>query len=177
MALNPSQPIVQLGAVALGWFLADTINPAIDKVIPTSISTATDFKKYIPGAVQTGLGAYLVMSKSRRSIVKTAIGGVAAGSGLNRLLKQAGVITGYQAVPVIGRARRMAGYQSVPVVGSAMPPQLSGVPAQLQGYRVNGYIPHGSGANSVMGAINGVGNLDGRNGSGITAGGSSGYMG
>jgi hypothetical protein len=178
-ALNPKQPVVQLAAVALGYFLADTINTSIDKVIPASISTATDFKKYIPGAVETGLGAYLLLSKGRASLIKTGIGGIVAGAGLKRLLVQAGVVTGYQAVPVIGthHRRRMAGYQSVPVVGG-IPGQLQGVPVQLQGYRVNGpgYMPNGSGVPGMNG-INGIGNIDGRGGSGITYGGSSGYMG
>lgn len=178
LALNPNQPVIQLAAAALGYFLAaDPVNTALDKVIPDSIKNATDVKKYIPGAVETGIGAYLLLGKGRKTLVKTIVGGVAAGAGIKRLLKQAGVIQGYQAVPVVGtHRRRMAGYQSVPVVGSSMPPQLSGTPAQLQGYRVNGpgYVPHGSG---VMGSINGIGNFDGRNGSGITYGGSSGYMG
>lgn len=179
MALNPSQPVVKLAAVALGYFLAaDPINTALDKVIPAEITTATDFKKYIPGAAETGIGALLLMSKKKPSLIKTAAGGLLAGAGLKRLLKASGVITGYQATPVIGRMgrHRMAGYQSVPVVGVTTPPQLSGTPPQLQGYRVNGYIPHGSGV-GVMGSINGIGNTDHTRGSGINYGGSSGYMG
>lgn len=178
MALNPNQPVIKLAAVALGYFLAaDPLNSAIDKAVPVSISTATDFKKYIPGAVEGGIGALLLLSKKKPSLIKTGIGGILAGAALKRLLLQTGAITGYQATPVIGMARRhrMAGYQSVPVVGVTTPPQLSGkLPAQLEGYRVNGYRPHGSG---VMGSINGVGHTDPFRGSGITYGDSSGYMG
>lgn len=179
MALNPQQPVVKLAAVALGYFLAaDPINSAIDKVVPDSIKTATDFKKYIPGAAEGGIGAMLLLSKRKPSLLKTVAGGVLAGAGLKRLLTTAGVITGYQAVPVIGASRRhrMAGYQSVPVVGVMTPPQLSGVPAQLQGYRVNGYQPNGSGMGVMGSAVNGVGNYDGLRGSGVTQGGSSGYL-
>lgn len=176
LALNPNRPEIKLAAVALGYFLlADQLNGAIDKVVPDSVKTATDFKKYIPGAAEAGLGAMLLMSKKKPSLIKTAAGGILAGAGLKRLLVQAGVVTGYQSVPVIGRMgrRRMAGYQSVPVIG-ATPPQLSGTPAQLQGYRVNGpgYVPHGSGV-GVMGKVGSFADK----GSGITYSNSSGYMG
>jgi hypothetical protein len=177
LALNPNRPEIKLAAIALGYFLlADQINGAIDKVVPDSIKTATDFKKYIPGAAEAGLGALLLTSKKKPSLIKTAAGGIIAGAGLKRLLVQAGVVTGYQAVPVIGRMgrRKMAGYQSVPVIGR-MPPQLSGTPAQLQGYGVNGYTPHGSGV-GVMGKVGSVGSFA-EKGSGVTYSNSSGYMG
>lgn len=179
-ALNPNSGVMKLAAVAVGYFLADTINGAIDKVLPASIVTPTDpasLMKYAPSAVQLGLGGFLLMSKGKASIVKTAGGGILAGAGLKRALRSAGVITGYQATPVIGRAQhRMAGYQSTPVIGN-VPAQLAGVPAQLQGYRVNGYTPAGSG---VMGAVNSRYGADGNgSGSGVTnsTDPSSGYMG
>lgn len=188
MSLNPANPVLKLAAVGLGYFLAaDPINSAIDKILPDSMKpdagTGTapgEMVKYVPGAVEVGLGAMFLLSKRRPSLIKTLASGVVAGAGLKRLLKASGVITGYQATPVIGRARhhRMAGYQSVPVVGLTTPPQLSGTPAQLEGYRVNGprlsgYVPHGSG----VGVMGGVGNYDSTKGSGINYGGSSGYMG
>ena len=93
----------------------------------------------------------------------------AHGAGIRRALSVMGIMSGYQAVPVIGR-HRMAGYQNTPVLGG-VPPQLSGRPAQLQGFRVNGYRPTGSG---VMG---GIGAIAEGAGSGITNSGGGGYMG
>lgn len=179
-ALNPNSGVMKLAAVAVGYFLADTINGAIDKALPASILTPTNpdsLMKYAPAAVQVGLGGFFLMGKGKPSIIKTAGGGILAGAGLKRALRNAGVITGYQAVPVIGRAtHKMAGYQSTPVIGN-IPAQLAGVPAQLQGYRVNGYAPQGSG---VMGAVN-PGYQSGGNGSGSgvtnSTNPSSGYMG
>jgi len=172
LSLNPGSPLVKIGSVAVGYLLGDHINGAIDKMLPASVLTPTDPKsvvKYVPAAAQLGLGGLLVMSK-KPTLIKTAAGGIMAGAGLKRILKDTGVITGYQSVPVIGAARRkMAGYQSVPVIGN-VPAQLQGIPAQLQGYRVNGagggYTPNGSG---VMGSVDG-------NGSGLLTHGSSGYM-
>lgn len=153
-SLNPSSPVVQLGSTAVGYFVtADPINGAIDKM-NTKPATATEpattrLNPKIVGIAEAGLGALLIFGK-KKTVIKTVAGGLLAGAGLKRLLHEFGVISGYQAVPVIGGVRRkMAGYQSVPVIGG-MPPQLAGA-AQLQGYRVNGYTPAGSG---VLGAVN-----------------------
>lgn len=169
-AINPSSPIVKLAALAAGYFLGDTINAQIDKVLPASLLSTSSAAgvpdtamKYAVPAVEVGIGGALLMSK-KKSMVKVVVGGVLAGAGLRKGLKAAGIVSGYQAVPVIGR-RRVAGYQSVPVIG-AVPNQLSGgasryagpVPDQLSGYRVNGYRTNGS---NVMGAI------DSSNGSGL----------
>jgi hypothetical protein len=168
-ALNPGSPVVKLAAVGLGYFLASTINPAIDsvvtKIMPTpatpSTTPATGFgmnANTVAMAGELGLGGFLLMSKKKPSLIKAGLGGILAGAGLNRALKAAGIISGYQAVPVIGR--RVHGYQSVPVIGG-VPPQLAGIPGtpgmpgQLQGFRVNGYQPTGSGV-GVMGKINGL---------------------
>ncbi len=141
-SLNPKSPLVMLGATAVGYLLADTINGQIDKILPAPPAGGT-------------------------SSLPTIAGGVLAGAGLKRALKKFGVITGYQAVPVIGK--RMAGYQAVPVIGR-VPSQLSGTPSQLEGFRVNGYTPTGSGS-KVMGSV------DCNSGSGINNGyPGSGYM-
>ena len=166
---------MKLLAVGAGFLLADTINGAIDSAYQkatttpataTTPATTASIPNTTIGVVQTGIGGLLLMRKKSGGM-NTALklgGGVLAGAGLKRLLKGMGVLKGYQAVPVIGR-HRMAGYQSVPVIGGT-PPQLAGkMPGQLQGYRVNGYTPAGSG---VMGAI--------ENGSGITTNTGSGYM-
>lgn len=154
-ALNPSSGMTKLISLAAGYFLADTINPVIDKVVPATVLSSTTAAKYIPAAAEIGLGGYLLMKKGKASMLKTVAGGVVAGAGIKRMLRNTGTITGYQSVPVIGAARKhVAGYQSVPVIG-AMPAQLNGVPEQLSGYRVNGlgaYLPQGSGSN-VMGSV------------------------
>jgi hypothetical protein len=160
-------------SLAAGYFLADTINPQVDKIVP---KTKNEAGVEVPNSTlamagQIGLGGLLLMGKPfGKGMIQTAAGGVLAGAGLKRALKAAGVIKGYQAVPVLGRRRSAAGYQSVPVIGKTVtPPQLSGVPAQLQGYRVNGYKSQGSGVLAGYGGDNG--------GSGITNGSVSGYMG
>lgn len=160
--LNPNGPVVKIAATAAGYLMADAINAQIDKIVPASMlpapSTTTTTAptsgamNYLVPAVQAGAGA-LLLFKGRSSLVKSAVGGLLLGSGLKRGLKTAGVISGYQSVPVIGR-RRMHGYQSVPVIGGT-PGQLQGAPDQLQGYTnrgagVNGYTNQGSG---VMGAL------------------------
>ena len=162
---------MKLLALGAGYLLADTINTQIDKFLPktTDAGGAQVPNQTIGYIGQIGLGGLLLMSK-KESMIKTLAGGVLAGSGLKRALKSMGVISGYQSVPVIGRPRpKMSGYQSVPVIGNTVvPPQLSGkTPAQLQGYRVNGYTSAGSG---VMGGYE-------SQGSGISAGSVSGYMG
>jgi hypothetical protein len=154
-ALNPSSPIVMIGSLAAGYFFGDTINNAIDKFVPTTSGTSALPTIIMVGEI--GLGGLLLMKK-RKTLISTAAGGVLAGAGLRRALKKAGIVTGYQSVPVIGR--RMGGYQSVPVIGGTTPAQLSGTPSQLQGFRVNGagsgYVPVGSGA-KVMGSVGPVG--------------------
>lgn len=151
--------LIKLGSLVGGYFLGDTINNMINKVVPTSTTTTTTTStglssgmNYGIAAGEVGLGALLLMSKGGSGSIgtaKTVGGGLLAGAGIRRALKQAGVVSGYQSVPVIGqRKHRMTGYQSVPVIGATKPAQLQGRPAQLQGYRVHGmhgYSPAGSG--------------------------------
>jgi hypothetical protein len=133
-ALNPASPLVKLGAVAIGYFVAGKpINDMIDKVVPT---TKIDGK--IVGGATTGLGALLLMSKGRSSFIKTVAGGVIAGAGLKRALVAFGVVkapiatapvqtvTGYGKVPTIG------GY-NVPVIGSYQTPGTLGRVGATQG--------------------------------------------
>lgn len=162
---------LKLLSVAGGFLLGDVINGAIDKMLPGTTDATTKVKTIdaktakLATIGEIGIGGLLLLRKKKNAIL-TVGGGVLAGAGLKRALVSMGVLKGYQSVPVIGR-HRMSGYQSVPVIGNtAMPPQLSGkIPAQLQGYRVNGYTSQGSG----------VGMLADGNGSGITST-SSGYM-
>lgn len=151
---------LKLLAVAGGFLLGDTINTQLDKVLPTQKDATTN----VEGPNQTigiigeiGLGGLLLMRK-KKNMILTIGGGVLAGAGLRRVAKKMGILKGYQNVPVIGR-HRMGGFQSVPVIGNTViPAQLSGsAPAQLQGYRVNGYVPHGSGVMAGCDGGSGVG--------------------
>lgn len=171
--LNPKSPVVKIAATAVGYLLADRINSAITNMLPitTTPATATTpatmtpsaLAKYVP-YIELGAGAFLLLT-GKPSLIKTALGGVLAGAGLKATLKVTGIISGYQSTPVIG-ARRMAGYQSTPVIGAPnLPSQLSGTPAQLEGFRVNGYLPTGSGV-GVLGSL--YTNADGGAGSGLT---------
>lgn len=177
---------IKLLSVAGGFFLGNTINEQIDKILPkqpspagstTPSTTPTKTGDALAMAGEIGLGGLLMLRRRGGTIAKVA-GGIIAGAGIKRALKVMGVmngIGGYQNVPVIG-SHRMAGYQNVPVIGAnSIPAQLAGsrTPPQLSGYRpagsgVGGYLSQGTG---VMGSI---GACD--NGSGITSTNSSGYM-
>jgi hypothetical protein len=172
-----TQGLIKLGSLLAGYFMGDTINGYVDKVLPTETTTTSTGTTTAPSQMagivgELGIGGLLLLKKMASGTTGTilmATGGLIAGAGIKRALKKAGVITGYQAVPVIGGhlgRKRVTGFQSVPVIGK-IPPQLSGkMPAQLQGYKVGGYVPNGSGAS--MGYCD-----DG--GSGLMAGASS-YM-
>lgn len=176
VSLGNTSMLLKLGSLAAGYFLADTINPMIDKVLPktTDTTTNTQVPNQTIGIIgELGIGGLLLMKRTGKGMAGKALtvaGGILAGAGVQRTMKKMGVIKGYQSVPVIGRPK-MAGYQSVPVVGK-IPSVLGKIPGALQGYRVNGpngYVPHGSGA-GVMGAI---GNIEG----GLNYSAGSGYMG
>jgi hypothetical protein len=165
-SLGKTSTLLKVGSVVAGYFLADKINAQIDKFLPSTTDTSVTPNVTKPNEMigivgEVGLGGLLLMmkgGKGKTGKIKTyasLAGGVLAGAGIKRVLKKAGVVTGYQSVPVIGR-KRMAGYQNVPVVG-AIPAQLRGTPGQLQGYvtqgsGMSGYVPAGSGAH-VMGSI------------------------
>lgn len=153
-ALNANSPLVKIAALAAGYFLlADPINNAIDKVLvkalpakdasgAASTTTISDMGQYAAIGAE-GIGAYMLLLKGRKTIVKTATGGILGGAALKRALKKFGVVSGYQRVPVIGS------YQRVPVIGNAQ-----------SGYRVNGmngnggYRVNGRNTSAVMGNVN-----------------------
>lgn len=185
-ALNLNSPVVKLLAIGGGFFVGDTINAQVDKIIPIkptdpAVPGSPDKNATMKTVGTIGLGGLLLLNKKGSPMVKgvtTIAGGVLAGAGLRRALKQMGVIKGYQNVPVIGK-RRMAGYQNVPVIGmNGAPAQLQGMggaPAQLQGFRVNGGLGqngYGSQGSGVMGSVMSAN----ANGSGLSNSG-SGYMG
>jgi len=156
---------LKLLAVAGGFLLGDNINTQLDKILPKSkdATTGIETPNQTIGIVgEIGLGGLLLMRK-KKNMPLTLVGGLLAGAGLKRAAKKMGLLKGYQSVPVIGR-HRMGGYQSVPVIGNTVvPSQLSGkTPAQLQGYKVGAYLPHGSGV---------MAGSDGGSGSGISGNG------
>jgi len=166
---------VKLLAIGAGFLLGNTVNAAVDKLLPKTTDTVPVPTKGAQTAAmvgELGIGGALLLMKQGGIIGKVA-GGVIAGAGLKRALSVLGIMSGYQSVPVIGR-HRMAGYQQTPVIG-AIPAQLSGrTPPQLSGYRpagsgVGAYTSQGSG---VMGSI---GSCESGNGSGLNHTG-SGYM-
>lgn len=118
---KPGNPLVQIAAVGIGYFLAaDPVNTEIDKLLTKTAADGTktpptaSTKKMVGGAT-AGAGAALVLM-GKKTMVKTLAGGALAGVGLKRLLKEFNVISGFQDVPVLGR-RNMAGFQDVPVLG------------------------------------------------------------
>lgn len=143
--LKPGNPLVQLAFVAAGYFMAaDPVNDEIDKLLTKTDAAGvatppTASTKKMIGAATAGGGAALVLM-GKKTMVKTAIGGVAAGVGLKRLLKEFNVITGFQDVPVLGR-RSMAGYQDIPVLGRTGEGINGGY--AVNGKGINGYVVNG----------------------------------
>jgi hypothetical protein len=164
--LKGKDTTMKLVALAAGFLIGPKLNAAIDKANTATSTTGVVTNKVDPTIImvgEIGVGGLLLMRKKSNMILKLG-GGVLAGAGLRRAIGKMGLMNGFmngfQSVPVIGRPR-MAGYQSVPVLGASMPPQLSGpqrTPMQLQGFRVNGYVPTGSG---VMGGIGATDNASG----------------
>jgi len=179
LSFAPGGMLVKVAAIAAGYLiLADPINKELDKLFkkspdtpPAPPATTAGFMDNIDivGVGEAGIGA-LLLFMGRPSMLKTIAGGVLLGAGVKKLTDKSAV-GGYQSVPVIGSRRRVAGYQSVPVIGNT-PAQLAGTPAQLQGYRVNGYKPNGSG---VMGRV-GSSEIRDTAGGGIAVGSNAGYM-
>jgi hypothetical protein len=134
MSLSSSGSLIKFGSIAAGYFLADKINDPID----TAVGTKLDHK--IIGVAQGGLG-YLLAFKGKTSMIKSVAGGVLIGSGLKRMLKEFGVISGFRSVPVLGN-RRIKGFRDVPVIGVG-PSALNGynVPGVVAGYNVPGRAP------------------------------------
>lgn len=171
---------MKLLAVGAGFLLGNTINGAIDRLLPKTadpVPVPTKNAQMMAAVGEVGIGGLLLLYKKsgNTGMIMSGAGGVLAGAGLKRALKVMGIMSGFQSVPVIGR-HRMAGYQSTPVIGGNVPSQLSGrTPPQLSGYRpagsgVGSYVNQGSG---VMGSI---GSCDDGSGSGITSYAGSGYM-
>lgn len=153
-ALNVKNPIVMFGPIVGGFLLGDKINTAIDTALPDD-----KVGQKTKGILEGGIGAALVFMKigKKKTVVEMVAGGVLAGAGVRRLLKEFGIITGiggYQSVPVVARRHhQLNGYGSVPVIGNggyttskySLNGALNGVP----GYAV----PSPAGSSNVMGGV------------------------
>lgn len=165
-ALNLKNPMVAILPVAGGFFLGDMINDKIDTLLPDD-----KLSQKAKGMVEGGLGAALILMKigKKKTAVEVVAGGVLAGAGLRRLLKEFGVLNGiggYQSVPAIANRerRRLNGYGAVPVVGNGG--------YKTSQYQLNGSL-NGVGGYNVPPVPAGVGVM-GSTGSGLNSG--SDYM-
>lgn len=126
--ITPDNPIVPIASAVAGWFFADKINPGIDKLTGT-------MDQKIVSVAQTGIGAGLILVKmSNNKAVKwiqKVGGGVLAGAGLKRGLKEFGVLNGiggYHSVPAL------SGYAAVPTIGGYV--TNKGLNGALNGYTI-----------------------------------------
>lgn len=135
LSMRGNAQLFKIAAIAAGYFLGDKLNDFITNATGGKIDG-----KIVAGA-EVGLGALLLMSKGRQTMMKTVIGGLSLGAGLKKALKEFGVISGYGNVPVLGARRpmrRVAGYGDVPVIGGYdSPGTLAGYdsPGTLAGNR------------------------------------------
>ncbi len=138
--MNPNNPIVKFGSIALGYFLGDKINAQLDKLVGDKV----DGK--IVGAAEAGIGAFLVFGPGKKNLVKALAGGVLLGAGVKKAMTEFGIggVGPYGRVPVIGGA-----YGNVPVIGKRMG-------AYTPNRQLGSYTPNNSlnGRQKVMGAIN-----------------------
>lgn len=160
LALNASSPLVMFGPMVGGFLLGDKINDAIDKALPDD-----KVGQKAKGMIEGGLGAALVFMKlgKKKTVVEMVAGGVLAGAGVRRLLKEFGVITGiggYQSVPVVARrhTKMLNGYGKVPVIGNnggGYKTSQYSLNGALNGVGDGGYqVPMAAGSSNVMSGFN-----------------------
>ena len=108
--LNPSGPLVMYAPILLGYLMADKVNAPIAKLVGDKLDP-----KIVAGA-EAGLGALLVFSKGKKSLLKSLAGGLLLGAGVKSLMASFGMggIGPYGNVPVVGA---IGPYGRVPVVG------------------------------------------------------------
>lgn len=140
MAMNASNPLIQYGPIAAGFFLAAKINDPLIKAIGDKVD------KKIVAAGEAGLGAFLVFGKGKKSIVKSVVGGVALGAGIKLLMQSFGIggVGPYGRTPVIGGA-----YGNVQVLGGRRRVGVGYTPNNS----MNGYTPNRSLASRIMGGV------------------------
>lgn len=152
MSLNANSTLMKVLPIAAGYFFADKVNAAIDKVTGGKLDS-----KIVAGG-EVGLG-YLLAFKGKKSLPKGIAGGLLIGAGAKRLISSMG-IGGYGMVPVLGRVN---GYQSVPVLGS---------------YKTNGTLAgYKTSSTPIMAGVNVAADGAKGSGSGITNSGGGDCMG
>lgn len=111
--LNPASPIVTYGSIAAGFVMGTKIDTMLAKVIPAGVDPK------IVGVGEIGIGALLVYSKGKKTMLKTVAGGVLLGAGIKKTMTAFGIgnIGGYQMVPAV------SGYSKVPAVSGYTPGQ------------------------------------------------------
>jgi hypothetical protein len=151
--MKAGSPLLMVGSAAVGFLAGTQVNQAINMLIPATMKTQANTGKAV-AAVQVGVGAFLILSKGKKSMLKTIAGGLLAGAGLKRatIVFKAGTtdtLGGYGDVPVIGAyapngqlGRRVHGYGDVPVIGAYAPN------SSLTGSKVMGSFDNGSGYNN-----------------------------
>lgn len=94
-ALSPTGPLVTYGSMLLGFVAGPKIlDPLLAKVVPATMD------QKIVGIAEAGIGAALVYSKGKKSVIKTALGGVLIGAGVKKTMGAFG-IGGFQMVPAV----------------------------------------------------------------------------
>ena len=140
-AINPNSPLVKYGSIAAGYFLGEKLNKQIDKV------TGDKIDGKIVAAAEAGIGLFLVLSKGKKTMLKTVAGGILTGAGIKKGLTEFGVINGFMDVPVL------AGYRNVPVLNGYNTAQQAingfNVPATPLHQSVMGGFNFGSGINTA----------------------------
>lgn len=173
LALSASSPLVKYGTIGLGFLMAaGPLATAVDKALVkvTDPEKQKMYKKLIYGGITAG-GAYMMfMDKSKKSVIKTALSGVAIGAGLKNALSSFGIgaIGGYGNVPAIN------GYGQVPAIGYGK--------GRMNGYQpqgtLTGYGPQGTLAGpNVMGSFASRTNTGGSGNDLMNDGGSSSLIG
>lgn len=111
--LNAQNPIVKFGSLAAGYFLADKINPALDKATGDKM----DGKLLAGLQVFAGLTAngMVPLIKGQKNVLMVAAGGILAGAGVKRGLTEFGVVNGFHNIPAL------AGYRTVPALNGYNP--------------------------------------------------------
>jgi hypothetical protein len=137
--LSAGSPLVVAGAAVLSYFIGDEVNGVVNSVVPASIKNDTT-KAPKAGKImaigQVGIGTALVLSKRRKTMLKSILAGVLIGTGVKRarnvFATGATTIGGYGSVDVVSGARvRMNGYGKVDVINGYTPNQA-----------LNGYTPN-----------------------------------
>lgn len=139
-ALNPNNPLVKFGSIALGYFLGDKINQPIEKMVGTKLDG-----KIVAGA-EVGIG-FMLAFRGKKTMVKSLAGGVLIGAGAKKAMAEFGIggIGPYGRVPVLAGA-----YGNVPVLAGSR-----NMGSYTPNNSLNGYTPNMSlnGKQRVMGAV------------------------